>query len=311
MHLADLPAIPLDGIPMEVAEALGSSFRHYGFALVGDHGIEPALTRQTWRLTREFFALPETEKRQYFSAALAGARGYTPFGSENAKGAALPDLKEFWHIGRELPPGHPLTPSMPPNIWPDRPAGFRETYLNLYRQFDQVGAAILSRIALHLGLSPDWFEPAIADGNSVLRLLHYPPIAEAAQGAIRAGAHEDINLITLLLGEEEAGLELLGPDGEWLAVSPPEGALVVNIGDMLQRLTNHELPSTTHRVRNPLAERASFSRYAMPFFLHPRSDFEIKTLRECITPKNPDRYPRPIAADAYLQERLKEIGLKK
>ena len=296
---------------MEVAEALGFSFRRYGFALIGNHGIEPALTRQAWRLTRELFALPEGENRQYFVEGMAGARGYTPFGSENAKGAALPDLKEFWHVGRELPAGHPQTPSMPSNIWPERPAGFRETFLHLYRQFDQVGAAILSRIALHLGLSPDWFEPAIADGNSVLRLLHYPPIAEAAQGAIRAGAHEDINLITLLLGEEEAGLELLGPDGEWLAVSPPEGALVVNIGDMLQRLTNHELPSTTHRVRNPLAERASFSRYAIPFFLHPRSDFEIKTLRECITPQNPDRYPRPIAADAYLQERLKEIGLKK
>ena len=294
-----------------VAEALGASFRRHGFALVGNHGIEPALTGQAWRLTRELFALPEEEKRQYFVAGMAGARGYTPFGSENAKGATLPDLKEFWHVGRELPPGHPLTPSMPSNIWPDGMAGFRETFLNLYRQFDQVGAAILSRIALHLGLSPDWFEPAITDGNSVLRLLHYPPIAEPAQGAIRAGAHEDINLITLLLGAEEAGLELLGPDGEWLAVSPPEGVLVVNIGDMLQRLTNHELPSTTHRVRNPLSERAGFSRYALPFFLHPRSDFEIKTLRECISPQNPDQFPLRITADAYLQVRLREIGLKK
>ena len=310
MHLADLPVIPLDGAPVEVAEALGASFRRHGFALVGNHGIEPALTRQAWRLTRELFALPENEKRQYFVAGIAGARGYTPFGSENAKGAALPDLKEFWHVGRELPPGHPLTPSMPSNIWPERLAGFRETFLNLYRQFDTVGAVMLSRLALHLGLSPDWFEPAIADGNSVLRLLHYPPTTEAAEGAIRAGAHEDINLITLLLGAEEAGLELLGPAGEWLAVSPPEGALVVNIGDMLQRLTNHELPSTTHRVRNPLSERADFSRYAMPFFLHPRGDFQIKTLRECITRQNPDRFPLPIAADAYLQVRLKEIGLK-
>jgi isopenicillin N synthase-like dioxygenase len=169
---------------------------------------------------------------------------------------------------------------------------------------------ILDRIAVDLGLPEDWFRAVVAGNNSVLRLLHYPPVGAAESGAIRAGAHEDINLITLLLGAEESGLELLTRDGDWLPIAPPEGALVVNIGDMLQRLTNHVLPSTTHRVRNPSGERAGFSRYSMPFFLHPRSDFLIETLPGCVTVDNPDRYPEAITADDYLQERLREIGLK-
>jgi isopenicillin N synthase-like dioxygenase len=200
---------------------------------------------------------------------------------------------------------------MPPNIWPDQPAAFRETFTRLYAAFDTAGAQILSAIALHLGLPENWFDGPIEDGNSVLRLLHYPPVADAQGGAIRAGAHEDINLITLLLGAEEAGLELLTKQGEWIGVFPPPGALVINIGDMLQRLTNHTLPSTTHRVRNPDAQRAAFSRYSMPFFLHLRSDFAFKTLPQCVSEQNPDRYPVSITADDYLQERLREIGLKK
>ncbi len=311
MDQAALPVISLAGEPARIAEALGASFRRFGFALVGDHGIDPGPIARGWELTREFFALPEAEKRGYFAEGMGGARGYTPFGTEIAKGAAHRDLKEFWHVGRDLPAGHPLaTASMPPNIWPARPAGFRETFTQLYAEFDRAGATILSRIALHLGLAEDWFAPSIAEGNSVLRLLHYPPVAAGAGGAIRAGAHEDINLITLLLGAEEAGLELLTRDGEWLSIDPPPGALVVNIGDMLQRLTNHVLPSTTHRVRNPAGPRAGFSRYSMPFFLHLASDFRFVTLPQCIAPDRPDLYPEPITADDYLQERLREIGLK-
>ena len=180
----------------------------------------------------------------------------------------------------------------------------------LYAQFDTAGATILSRIAAHLGLDEHWFDPAIEDGNSVLRLLHYPPLTGMDGEAIRAGAHGDINLITLLLGAEEAGLELLTRDGTWIPANPPEGALVVNVGDMLERLTNHVLPSTIHRVRNPDATRAQFSRYSMPFFLHLRSDFPFVTLPQCITAQNPDRYPVSITADDYLQERLRELGVK-
>jgi len=311
MDLATLPVLSLADDPARFSAEIGASFRQFGFAMVRDHGLDPALVARAWRLTEEFFALPEAEKRGYIVPGKGGARGYTPFGTEIAKGAAASDLKEFWHVGRDLPEGHRLlSDSMPPNVWPSRPEGFRETFEPLFAAFDAVGATILSRIAVHLGLAADWFDPAIADGNSVLRLLHYPPVAGDARGAIRAGAHEDINLITLLLGAEEAGLELLTRDGRWIGVSPPEGALVVNIGDMLQRLTNHVLPSTTHRVRNPDSERSRFSRYSMPFFLHLRSDFAFATLPQCIAPDRPDRYPVSITADDYLQERLREIGLK-
>jgi len=311
MDLARLPVLSLADDAASFAAAIGASFREYGFALVKDHGIDSAMVAEAWRLTEAFFALPEEEKRAYFIPGIGGARGYTPFKTEIAKGATAHDLKEFWHVGRDLPAGSPLAASMPPNVWPARPEGFQELFTRLYAAFDLAGATILSRIALHLGLEEDWFEPAIADGNSVMRLLHYPPVDNAEGGAIRAGAHEDINLITLLLGAQEAGLELLTKDGRWVGVSPPEGAIVINIGDMLQRLTNHVLPSTTHRVRNPDAERAGHSRYSMPFFLHLRSDFPFHTLPQCITPENPDRYPVSITADDYLQERLREIGLKK
>ncbi len=312
MDLATLPVLDLADPAEPFARAIGESFRSFGFAMVRGHGIEPALVAQAWRLTADFFALPEAEKRRYHRPSQGGARGYTPYRTEIAKGAAVHDLKEFWHVGRDLPAGHALSASMPPNVWPDRPEGFRPTFAALFAQFDRAGATILSRIATDLGLAADWFDPAIADGNSVLRLLHYPPIeAVDKDDAIRAGAHEDINLITLLLGAEEAGLELLANNGRWIGVEPPPGALVVNIGDMLQRLTNHVLPSTTHRVRNPAGERARHSRYSMPFFLHLRSDFPLRTLSQCVSAARPDRYPQAITADDYLQQRLREIGLKR
>jgi isopenicillin N synthase-like dioxygenase len=310
MNLETLPVLSLAAPSGRLAEDLGSSFQRFGFALVSDHGLDPALVARAWELTAAFFAQDEGAKRRWHLAGSGGQRGYTPFRTEIAKGAAHHDLKEFWHVGRKLAPGRPLAVTMPANVWPDTPEGFRETFTALYAEFDRIGAQILSHIAVWLGLAPDWFDPAIADGNSILRLLHYPPIPGDPGGAIRAGAHEDINLITLLLGAEEAGLELLTREGRWLPASPPPGALVVNIGDMLQRLTNHVLPSTTHRVRNPDGARAAHSRYSMPFFLHLRSDFAIRTLPGCVSAENPDRYPEPILADEYLHERLREIGLK-
>jgi isopenicillin N synthase-like dioxygenase len=310
MNLDTLPVLSLAAEPAALSRDLGASFQQFGFAMVKDHGLDPALVERAWAQTQAFFALPDAQKRAYAIPGIGGARGYTPFRTEIAKGAKVSDLKEFWHVGRDLPADHPLAGAMPPNVWPAEIDGFHETFATLYAAFDQVGARILARIAVWLGLDEHWFDGAIADGNSVLRLLHYPPVPGAPDGAIRAGAHEDINLITLLLGAEEAGLELLARDGRWIEVSPPPGALVVNIGDMLQRLTNHVLPSTTHRVRNPDGARAGFSRYSMPFFLHLRSDFPFHTLPQCITAENPDRYPVSITADDYLQERLREIGLK-
>ena len=312
MVLDKLPVLSLADNKARFAQDIGESFRTFGFALVKDFAIDRDLIARAWHLSEQFFKLPEAEKRSFHNPAIAGARGYTPFGVEIAKDAKAHDLKEFWHIGRDLPADSPLAEmSMPPNVWPARPAEFRAVFTELYRQFDATGAIILSRIAVYLGLDEQWFDAGIEDGNSVMRLLHYPPLDGVDGEAIRAGAHGDINLITLLLGAEEAGLELLTRDGTWIPANPPAGALVVNVGDMLERLTNHVLPSTIHRVRNPDPARAAFSRYSMPFFLHLRSDFPIRTLQQCITANHPDRYPKPILADAFLQQRLREIGLKK
>lgn len=309
--MTQMPVISLkQSDPDALGQALGESFKTYGFATVVDHGLDPALVAKAWALTKELFDQPEAEKMKGFDAAIAGQRGYTPFKTEIAKGADHHDLKEFWHVARTMDPASPLAASMLPNIWPEVPE-FKVTLETLYAEMDKVGARILSSIALYLGLPSDWFDGAIEDGNSILRLLHYPPIAGDAEGCIRAGAHEDINLITLLLGAEEAGLQILRPDGSWMDVSPPQGGLAVNVGDMLQRLTNHMLPSTTHRVVNPTGERSKYSRYSMPFFLHLRSDFPIKTLPQCVSAQNPNRYPEQILADDYLRERLIEIGLLK
>lgn len=291
------------------AKAIGASFARYGFAVIGDHGLSQAKIDAANADTKAFFALPDAVKRCYQIEGVFGQRGYTPFGTEIAKGAAHVDLKEFWHVGRELPPGHPNRVTMPDNVWPAEIPGFREHESWLYRALEDLGDKMLSAIAVYLGLDPGFFEPTTRDGNSVLRLLHYPP-APFDGPNVRAAAHEDINTITLLLGAEEAGLELLDRGGQWLPVNPPPGSVVCNIGDMLQRLTNDVLPSTTHRVVNPPAERRGVARYSTPFFLHFAPDYLIETLPGCITPDRPNRYPTPITADAYLEERLKEIGLK-
>ena len=294
--------------PEGFAQELGASFERYGFAIIADHGIPTDLIARAEAKAKEYFAMPEEVKRSYFIAGGGGARGYTPFGIETAKGATNFDLKEFWHVGRELPEGHRFSDEMAPNVWPKEVPGFRETFLELYGAFEATGLRILEAIARYLDLRPEHFEDTVEDGNSVLRLLHYPPISSDAPN-VRAGAHEDINTITLLLGAEEAGLQLLDRDGNWLPITPNEGELVVNIGDMLQRLTNMRLKSTTHRVVNPPPERRGRSRYSMPYFLHFRPDFLIETLPNCISADRPNQFPVPITAHDYLLERLREIKL--
>jgi len=295
--------------PEGFAQAFGASFCRFGFAVVTDHGIDPKLIDTAWKATRQLFELPEEAKRRYYSAELAGQRGYTPFGTEIAKDAAHVDLKEFWHVGRDLPAGHRFRDHMPDNIWPTELAEFEAIFTDMYAAFDRAGNQLLSAIARYLGLAPDWFADKVDHGNSVMRLLHYPPIPADAPG-IRAGAHGDINLITLLLGAEEGGLQLLTRQGEWLSIAPPEGALVINVGDMLERLTNNQLPSTIHRVLNPPPERRHIPRYSMPFFLHLASDVLIETLPGCIDADHPNLYPSPITANDFLVQRLIEIGLK-
>ncbi len=293
----------------ELSDELGSSFSEFGFAIVRDHGVPAKLIAEAERLSRAFFALPDEAKRAYHLSGKGGARGYTPFGTEKAKDADVKDLKEFYHVGRSLPEDHPLGEYMAPNSWPTEIDGFRETFEALFQALDKSGGRILRAIALHIGLKEDYFDATVEDGNSILRLIHYPPVSEEAEGAIRAAAHEDINTVTLLLGAEEAGLELLSKSGEWIPVSPPPGALAVNIGDMLQRLSNNRLRSTTHRVVNPVGEAARRARYSMPFFLHFRPDFVIETLPECIGEGETNHYPDPLSSHDYLQQRLREIGL--
>lgn len=291
------------------ADALGASFRRYGFAVVADHGLDAAVIDGAVDDAKAFFALPEDIKRAYHQPGTGGARGLTPFGVEAAKDAATVDLKEFWHTGRELPVGHPYRQYMRDNVWPTEVATFRTHVYGLFEAMDALGGKLLRAIARHLELGDDFFSDKVELGNSVLRLLHYPPVPADAPG-VRAGAHEDINVITLLLGAEEAGLQLKDADGQWLDIAPPTGALVVNIGDMLQRLTNHVLPSTTHRVVNPAPERRGFARYSTPFFLHFNPDFPIETLPSAITPDNPDRYAgQTITAEEFLLQRLREIRL--
>jgi len=307
-HIASVSLKDADRDPDAFAGKLGHSFEEYGFAIIADHGIPDELIQRAEQKSKEFFALPEEAKREYLIGGGGGQRGYTAFGIETAKGQTAFDLKEFWHVGRDLPSGHPFRDHMPDNVWPTQVPGFKETFEELYAAFEDAGLKILKAIARFLKIDEDYFVDTVRDGNSVMRLLHYPPIQGEPGSNVRAGAHEDINTITLLLGAEEAGLQLLTKDGRWIPVSPKPGELVVNIGDMLQRLTNGLLRSTTHRVVNPPPERRGFSRYSMPFFLHFRSDFLIEPLPGTVPAGEQPKWA-PITANDYLQERLREIKL--
>ncbi|MDH4001721.1 MAG: isopenicillin N synthase family oxygenase, partial [Xanthomonadales bacterium] len=244
-----------------------------------------------------------------YRSGAGGQRGYTPFGIEQARDQTIPDLKEFWHTGREIGADNPWPDILEPNPWPTEVPEFRDKACELYAALDRLGQKILQIIALSLGLDQHWFARRVQLGNSVLRAIHYPPIRDQQTPAVRAAQHEDINLITLLIGSNEAGLQILSREGRWIEVTSIPGTIVVNIGDMMKRLTNHVLPSTPHRVVNPPGEKAGQARYSIPFFMHPNPDFEIETLPTCISEENPNRYPDPISANDFLNERLREIKL--
>ncbi|MFN7055809.1 isopenicillin N synthase family dioxygenase [Hyphomonas sp.] len=292
------------------AAAIGRSFRETGFAVITGHPVPQTVIDENLAATKAFFALPASVKETYHDAPGGRQRGYTPFATENAKGKAQADLKEFWHTGRTLPPDSRYRETMKDTPSVAEVADFDRATRALYEALDLFGRDLLRSVALHLKLEENWFEDKVQFGNSILRLLHYPPQMDPpAEGSVRAGAHEDINVITLLLGAEEAGLEVLHRSGTWLAVNPPPGALVINCGDMLQRYTGGVLPSTTHRVVNPAPERARFPRYSTPFFLHFNQDFEIEALPGCLA-EGGMAEPK-ISAQDFLMERLREIGLVK
>ena len=292
-----------------VAE-LGAAYREWGFAGIRGHGIAQSLIDDAYAVFAELFALPESTKRKYHVAGGGGARGYTPFGVETAKGATYSDLKEFWHIGREIPLDSKYAGVMRPNLWPEEVPRLRQVGYDLYQALDQLGSQVLGALALDIGLPENYFADKTDNGNSILRPIHYPPITTPDIPNVRAGAHEDINLITLLVGASAAGLEVLSRKGEWVPFTADADTIVVNIGDMLQRMTNHVYPSTTHRVVNPPGELARQPRYSTPFFLHLNPDVLIDVLPSTITADNPSRYPEPITAHAYLEQRLREIKLK-
>ena len=283
------------------SDALLRGLQDYGFFILKDHGVPTKLLGRAYGLAEAVFALAEPVKRRY----AAGLRGYTPFGTEHAKDSRHPDLKEFWQIGREAPADVEIDEDLPPNVWPAELPDFRSTFLTLFDALDATGRTLLRALAPKLGLAEDHFDPLVRHGTSILRVLHYPPVADdVAPGCERSAAHEDINFMTIMVAAKGAGLELLDRDGSWLPVETAPTNLIVDSGDMLQRLTNGVIPATTHRVVNP--EGPNVSRYSMPFFMHPSSSVSLDVLPSCRG--GGAKYP-PITAGEFLAERLREIGL--
>ena len=291
-------------------QELGRAFHEIGFVGVINHGISKELIDTFYAESKAFFALPTETKRKYEIPGLAGQRGYTSFGKEHAKQSQVADLKEFFQIGQTVTDNDPIQSDYPDNVQVAEKPAFSQKGTELYKAFEKAGAELLKAIAIYLELGEDYFDAKIRNGNSILRAIHYPPIKEEPNSAIRAEQHEDINLITLLVGASAGGLQLLSKEDEWMAITPAEDEIVINVGDMLQRLTNNYLKSTTHRVVNPPREEWHLPRLSIPFFLHPRMEMDLTCLDNCVDEKTPLAY-EPITAGEYLNERLREIGLKK
>jgi isopenicillin N synthase-like dioxygenase len=289
---------------------LGKAYEEVGFVTVINHGITDEMINALYSNVQAFFALPAEAKKKYEVPGLAGQRGYTSFGKEHAKGSDAPDLKEFYQWGQTVTDSDPIKAEYPDNVELTEVPAFNQTMYEAYRAFETSGSHLLRALALFLNLPEDYFADKIKNGNSILRCIHYPPITQEPKNAIRAEQHEDINLITLLIGASADGLEVLDKNNNWVAINAGPGEIVVNVGDMLQRLANNRLSSTTHRVVNPPREKWHLPRFSIPFFLHPRSEMDLTCLESCVTADNPLHY-EPITAGEYLDERLREIGLKK
>ncbi|MBK6729820.1 MAG: isopenicillin N synthase family oxygenase [Bacteroidetes bacterium] len=293
----------------DFVNAIGKAYQEVGFVAVRNHGVNKNSIDDFYDAVQHFFSLPETIKRNYEIAGLAGQRGYTSFGKEHAKGSTAADLKEFWQFGQTVTDNAAIKNEYPDNVEVNELPNFNLLGVALYKNFENSGRELLRAIALYLGLNENYFDNKIHNGNSILRAIYYPPITEEPASAVRAEQHEDINLITLLVGASADGLEVMSTEGNWVPVKTAPDEIVVNVGDMLQRLTNNILKSTTHRVVNPPKEKWSTPRYSIPFFLHPKSDVDLTCLASCINENNPLQY-EPITAGGYLDERLREIGLK-
>ena len=292
---------------------LGTAFHSIGFVAIRNHFLGDHLQQELYAAIRKFFALPDAAKARCEQAGLAGQRGYTGKGKEHAKGRNTGDLKEFYHIGQELPTEELLRENYPPNIWCEQVPELKTAGVKAFRELEKTGTHMLRAIALYLNLPEDYFNDKIANGNSILRPIHYYPIENpeaVPHDAVRAAEHGDINLITLLMGASADGLQVLRHDGKWIPITALPSQLVVNVGDMLERLTNGVLRSTIHRVVNPTREKMNTPRYSIPFFMHPRSEMSLAALPGCVPAGQPQKW-EDITAGEFLDQRLAEIGLKK
>jgi isopenicillin N synthase-like dioxygenase len=319
MSFTHIPTVDLDDYTQGDAaqkaafvQALGDSFAQIGFATVANHGVSQAVIDGAYQAFQDFFALPDEVKAKYEIEGQAGQRGYTSRGKEHAKGRNVGDLKEFYHVGQILSGAEAAAYGYPENVFPDEVPKMEQHGVALYQALERAGTHLLQAIAEYLSLPTHYFDDKVRHGNSILRPIHYYGIDNpdsVPDGAVRAAEHEDINLITLLIGASAEGLQVLNTAGEWIAASPAPHQIVINVGDMLQRLTNNRLRSTTHRVVNPPRERLHEPRYSVPFFLHPVSSMDLSALPGCVDAAHPKQYA-DITAGEYLQERLREIGLK-
>ena len=292
----------------DFVQNLGRAYEDIGFVAVKNHGISDKLIADLYEYVQQFFSLPLEQKKNYEIKGLAGQRGYTSFGKEHAKGSEAPDLKEFFQYG-QIARENFNEEIYVDNVSVKEIAHFDQTLAEAYRAFEKSGTVLLQAIALYLGLDENYFGQFVFNGNSILRSIHYPPITTEPVSAIRAEQHEDINLITLLVGASADGLEILSKQNQWVPVTSLPEQIVVNVGDMLQRLTNNKLCSTTHRVVNPARQFWHTSRFSIPFFLHPKTSMSLRCLDNCIDNTHPKLYD-DITAGEYLDERLREIGLK-
>lgn len=292
---------------------LGAAYNNIGFVAIKNHGLSDDLTRELYSTIERFFSLPDDIKSKYEIPGLAGQRGYIGKGKEHAKGRTTGDLKEFYHVGQNVTDNDPIKEEYPENVWVDELPELQKYGLETYRLLEAAGVQMLKAIALYLGLEEDYFDNKVKNGNSILRPIHYFPIEnpeEIPEDAVRAAEHGDINLITLLMGASADGLQVLRRDGEWIPITALPDQVVVNVGDMLERLTNSKLKSTIHRVVNPPKDQMKTSRFSIPFFMHPRSEMDLTCLDNCIDEDHPKQF-EDITAGEFLNQRLAEIGLKK
>ena len=292
---------------------LGAAYNNIGFVAIRNHYLTDELSLRLYEVIKKFFALPDDIKKKYEIEGLAGQRGYIGKGKEHAKGRNTGDLKEFFHVGQEVKDGDPIKNEYPDNVWPTELAEFEKIALEVYQRLEKTGVQMLKAIALYLQLPEDYFDAKVKHGNSILRPIHYFPIENpdaVPADAVRAAEHGDINLITLLMGASADGLQVLRRDGKWIPITALPDQLVVNVGDMLERLTNKKLKSTIHRVVNPPRDQMNKPRYSIPFFMHPRSEMSLSALPGCIDDQNPEQWS-DITAGEFLSQRLREIGLKK